>query len=302
METATIRLALGGDAMLGRLFNERLAHRRPEEVWRAARHLWADADLFAVNLETAITDATTPVAKTFNFRLSPCYADVLTAGGIGYVSLANNHVLDYGTVGLEDTLAHLPASIARAGAGRNLAEAKEPALLTRRDVTVGFLSAADHPEEWAASETEPGIFWFSYREPGPLLEALRGLRERVDLLVVSLHWGPNWQPAVDRWRRRLAERLVEAGADVIHGHSPHHVQPIERLGKSYVAYSLGSLIDDYAIDPTFRNDLGAILRLTAGKAPQGILDADIVPVRIKQLSLHPATGSDAEFVHQRMGI
>ena len=261
------RIHLVGDVMIGRSFNERLSQDPQFNIWGDLPSLFRPGEPLLGNLETTITHSEDPwPRKAFNFKLNPQYAEVLKGLPFRYLSLANNHILDYKVEGMIETIETLDRlGITHAGAGMNLKEAQRPVILPLENgVNLHIISAADHYRYWAATPTRPGIFWFNLDDPSDLVNAVaeyaRGLRAG-DLLMVSLHWGPNWEPQPSRQKRNLARKLVDAGAKIIHGHSAHHLQPYEIINGSVVFYSMGDFIDDYAIDPRFRNDIGGIATL-----------------------------------------
>ena len=221
----------------------------------------------------------TATPKAFHFRGSPSRAlPVLRAAGVHAVSLANNHVLDFNVPGLCETLRNLDsAGIARAGAGRSLAEAQAPAWVTVRagspaaEVRVAMLAAADHPTEWAAREdaspTPPdeaaGINLF---DPFPsdaalawALDAAAAARAGgAHLVVLVVHYGGNWVSRPPASVRSFAHALAEStDVDVLFGTSAHVAQGVEVHAGKLIIYQAGDVIDDYAVDERWRNDLGA---------------------------------------------
>lgn len=269
MADTMVRLLLGGDTMLGRKVNEAIAIRGTSYPFESLVERTRAADLFFVNLECAITPHDTRYAgpeKAFYFRADPHAIEVLQHVGADLVSLANNHALDAGDQGLADTLDALDeAGIAHAGAGSTLAAASRPAIVEHGDVRIGVLAYCDHQADFAAGPDAPGIRYVDVDAPetGEMLaEEVAALRPDVDCLVVALHWQPNWAPYIEPAYRTLAGRLVAAGADVVWGHSPHHFQGVEWIGDSVVLYSTGDLVDDYAVDPTYRNDRQLLFEVT----------------------------------------
>ncbi|HEX6201320.1 MAG TPA: CapA family protein, partial [Thermoanaerobaculia bacterium] len=193
-----------------------------------------------VNLETAVTAHGEPwPGKGIHYRMHPENAPVLTTPGIDCCVLANNHVLDWGRPGLEETLEALRrAGLRTAGAGRSLEEAREPAVLPARGggrvlvVAMGSVTSGI-PREWAATEGRSGVFLLPAPPAEPVdavpevIEALDRVRQPGDLVVASIHQGGNWGYPVPAAERRLAHALIDrAGVAVVHGHSSHHVKGI----------------------------------------------------------------------------
>ena len=185
------------------------------------------SDLNILNLETCITRDGIKWPKTFNYRMHPENAKILTCARIHYVSLANNHILDYGGRGLSDTIDSLSRErILFAGVGKNAHEARRPKFKQIKGVTFAFLSASDHPLSWKAI---PEFHYLDTMHPDieDLKNGIREARDRSDFVVYSFHWGPNYQWFPDASIRYLARFMIDSGVDLVHGHSAHHTQGIE---------------------------------------------------------------------------
>ncbi|MBC7235480.1 MAG: CapA family protein, partial [Chloroflexi bacterium] len=228
-------------------------------------YIWGDAlaefdrlapDVKIINLETSITQSDDYWAdKGIHYRMHPENIPCLTAAGINCCALANNHVLDWGYAGLVETLETLEkANIESAGAGRNLQEAEEPAVIEvagRGRVLVFSYGTPSSgiPLSWAASETMPGVNLLRDLSA----ESLQWVKRQVDkvkresdIVVCSIHWGSNWGYEIPIEHVRFAHGLIdEAGVDVIHGHSSHHVKGIEVYKGKPILYGCGDLINDY---------------------------------------------------------
>lgn len=183
-----------------------------------------------------------------------------------HVSQANNHSFDFGVPGLVDTMQMLEnLEITHCGAGLNSEQAQTPVLLELSNgLRLHLFSAADYPREWAAAE-KPGIWWFDLHHPDALINVIRAYHQNLgpkDVVVMSLHWGPNWEPVVSPEKKSLAQRLLkEAGVRIIHGTSTHHVQAAEWIDEALVLYDMGDFVDDYVVDPIYRNDIGVIVSI-----------------------------------------
>lgn len=263
-----MRILLGGDAMLGRGVNQTILKKGPEYPLEPLLPITREADFFFVNLECAITPLdrlySGPI-KMFYFRADPLALQTLTYAGVDLLSLANNHALDADFDGLLDTLDLLQqAGTAFAGAGKDLAEARLPAFLELDDRRLAVLSYCDHQPDFAAGVDRPGIRYIDLSDEDALellAAEVEQVTPRVDVPIVSFHWQPNWAPQVPDFYRSLAKRLVDAGAKIIWGHSPHHFQGVEWIESSVVIYSSGGLVDDYALDLHFRNDRQLLFRV-----------------------------------------
>jgi poly-gamma-glutamate synthesis protein (capsule biosynthesis protein) len=264
-----MRLALVGDVMLGRLVNAHLRERPPESVWGNTLRVLQAADLRVCNLECVLSDGGQPwsaTPKVFHFRSDTRNVAVLRAAGIDFVSLANNHTLDYGAVALAEMLALLDhEGIQHAGAGRCLEEAAQPAVIQTPEGTVGMVAFTDNQPEWEATSKQAGVLYVPVDLADPravrLSEWVRQAREQVDLLIVSAHWGPNWGDGPPPEQAPFAHALIHAGADLIFGHSGHIVRGVELYRERPILYCAGEFIDDYRVDPVERNDESGIFVL-----------------------------------------
>ena len=288
-----LRLLLGGDVMLGRGVAQVLEALGPEYPLEALSKLTADADLFFVNLECALSARQqhfTGATKAFYFRADPEAVRALIAAGVDMVTLANNHVLDADVAGLADTLAILARhGIASVGAGTNLAAASEIRVVECRGWRLGVLAVCDHQADFAASHDRPGIHYLDLEDAGSrrlLLERVRAEAPRLDHLLVSLHWLPNWVPSIPPVYRELASELVDAGARVLWGHSPHHILGTQWWPGGVALYSTGDLVDDYALDLHFRNDRQLLYLIEFGEAC--VLRVIAYPLRLRFGRAEPA--------------
>ncbi|MFC3283108.1 CapA family protein [Litchfieldella rifensis] len=244
----------------------RLAERANGEVLRPAPfdYIWGDAlaelarfgpAIRLINLETAVTRHATPWPdKGINYRMHPDNIGCLRAADVQCCTLANNHVLDWHYAGLEETLAVLERSgIAYAGAGENLADASRPArlpLASGGKVLVWSFGLTDSgiPEEWQATRSQAGVHLVHEDSPAEVEALARGIeteKGRGDIAVMSVHWGSNWGYEIPATHRHLAHRLIDAGADIIHGHSSHHPRGMEVYRGKPILYGCGDLINDY---------------------------------------------------------
>jgi poly-gamma-glutamate capsule biosynthesis protein CapA/YwtB (metallophosphatase superfamily) len=282
-----VRLGLAGDTMLGRKVAERPSDSLlAPEVVAVAR----EADVFLLNLECCIAEGGAPwpdPRKPFFFRARPDAVDVLRELGVDCVTLANNHALDYGEEALLETFERLEAAgIAWAGAGPDLARAREHVVLPGG---LGVVALADHPAEYAAGPGSPGIaFADLWREPVPewALAACPGS-------LVTVHWGPNMVDAPVAHVRRAAAELVDAGATLVAGHSAHVFHGV--AGR--VLYDLGDFLDDYAVDPVLRNDIGLLFLVDL--EPDGTRRLEAVPLSLDFCHTRLARGEDWEWARER---
>jgi poly-gamma-glutamate capsule biosynthesis protein CapA/YwtB (metallophosphatase superfamily) len=295
---APLTLAIAGDVMLGRLVNDTIARRGLAYPWGDVLTARDRADLFLINLECALTAShrrwSDGGEKTFYFGAEPAVVETLKLGRVDFVSLANNHAGDFGDEGLLETLRVLEeAGIAHAGAGPSLHTAHAPAILTSSGVRVGVVAFADYPREWAATDGSPGINYTSVDTAGAgfadVRSAIAEARRDADVVVFSIHWGPNMRARPTATFRDFAHHVIDAGVDVFWGHSAHVVQGIERWHRGVILYDTGDFIDDYAVDPELRNDRSALFFVRLAQA--GIECVELLPVQIDDMQVNVAQGS-----------
>lgn len=290
--------------MLGRGVAEALRRGRPEEVWAPElRELARSCELVICNLECCISSRGHPTervpGKPFFFRGPPAAIRSLEAIGARAVSLANNHALDYEEEALDETLELLDgAGIAVAGAARNVDEARRGAVVEVEGRRVGLLSVSDHPEEFAAAAESAGIAYadLSRGIPDWVGDELARLEAECDVVVASPHWGPNMTTDPASWQREAAARLQEAGADAVAGHSSHVFHGVAWGERGPLLYDLGDALDDYAVDPHLRNDLGVMVMWEPGA--DGVLE--LVGLYLDFCRTELATGREAEWIAARL--
>ncbi len=260
--TLQMKLLFVGDVMLGRLVNAVLQGKPPGYPWGDTLSLFHHADVRLCNLECVISDWGTPwsaTPKVFHFRSDAKNIATLKAASIDAVSLANNHTLDFEYEGLFHMMSNLDAAgIHYAGAGATITEASEAAIWEVKGKKLGLIAFTDNEPGWEATEEQPGLVYVPItlkdKRAVKLLELVSKTKAVVDFLVVSAHWGSNWGYTPPAEHIPFAHALIDAGADVIFGHSGHVVRGIELYKGKPILYCTGDFLDDYAVDERERND------------------------------------------------
>jgi poly-gamma-glutamate synthesis protein (capsule biosynthesis protein) len=342
----TLRLFLCGDVMTGRGVDQVLAHpcdpelhegyvssavdyvqlaetangpiprhAGPAYIWGAAldelKRMQPDARI--INLETSITRSEDYLPKGINYRMSPENADCLTAAAVDCCVLANNHVLDWGSAGLCDTLATLDhLKIKVAGAGHNADQASAPAVLEiapkGRVLVFSFAATTSGtPRSWGASQASPGVNMLrglSKASASSVCEQITRLRQPHDVIVVSLHWGPNWGYEVEDEQRQFAHALVDgANVSIIHGHSSHHAKAIEIYRHRLILYGCGDFLNDYegiGGYESYRGDLALMYFADIDLTTNDLARLEIVPLQIRQFRLSHPSSQDVDWVRQTL--
>jgi poly-gamma-glutamate capsule biosynthesis protein CapA/YwtB (metallophosphatase superfamily) len=291
----SVLIAAAGDTVLG--FNleahydaQLQAGANPEQLrqlyFAGVADLLSRADLALVNLECPLTDRGVLISKNFNFRARPELVEILKAGSIDVVTLANNHTMDYGPIGMEDTMDTLTdADIAHFGAGMTLPEARMPAIVERRGLKIGFLgyyfqTAADilEPRELFATETTPGVAgcYVDFRcIQQQVKEDVSRLLPRVDSVIPYFHWGREGSTKVQAYQMALAHLCIDLGCKAVLGAHPHRLQGIEIYRGAPIFYSLGNFVYGGRKDPQDKLSAVALLQIGLDRS----VTAEIVPIQ-----------------------
>jgi poly-gamma-glutamate capsule biosynthesis protein CapA/YwtB (metallophosphatase superfamily) len=284
-------------------------------VWGAALDEWRSARPHAriVNLETSITRSEEFEPKQINYRMSPENAGCLTAAGVDCCVLANNHVLDWGPAGLIDTLDALERlGVKTAGAGRNLAEAKAPAILEFPDegrliVIALATETSGVPRHWAAHAAGAGVNLLSSLSEAAvrsIADELAEIRQPRDVVVVSIHWGPNWGYPIPKDHRRFAHALIEeADVSIVHGHSSHHPKAVELFEDRLILYGCGDFLNDYegiAGYEEFRGDLSLMYFADVDPEDGRLRALDMTPLKIRRFQLSRPSGEEVSWLRRTL--
>jgi poly-gamma-glutamate capsule biosynthesis protein CapA/YwtB (metallophosphatase superfamily) len=276
---------------------------------------WGDAlqvldgmapDVRVINLETSVTRAADfEPGKPVHYRMSPGNLPCVAAARPDACALANNHVLDFGRTGLRDTLSALAgAGLRAAGAGHDLDRARKPVAVAAPGggrVVIFSCGAASSgiPAAWAATTTRPGVDFLpslSAATTGDFIGRVQAAKHPGDVVAVSIHWGSNWGYGVDSDQVRFAHRLIDGGADLIHGHSSHHPRPIEVYRGKLILYGCGDCIDDYegiSGYERYRDDLRLMYFASISPATGELAALHMVPMKASKMRLRHASAADS---------
>ncbi len=284
-----ITLLAGGDVCLGKALGQELLRNPAHDPFAPVAALLASADVRFVNLENQLSDQggeTQHRLQPLVFTGPPAGADVLARAGISVVSLANNHMWDYGKSAFLETLGHLErVGVAYVGAGRTRLQAYAPAIIERRGFRVALLAVTGIWNQGSLWQ-HPGREFVAAAERDGLAAAVRAARKQpgVDAVVVSYHGGTEYLDTPLPQARALAGAAIDAGADAFVGHHPHVLQGIELRRGRPIFYSLGNFIMKVKrTGPAPELAMLARLRLRRGAPPL----AEICPVRSEGLGTVP---------------
>jgi poly-gamma-glutamate capsule biosynthesis protein CapA/YwtB (metallophosphatase superfamily) len=249
------------------------------------------ADLAVANLETAVTSRGTPQPKQYVFRAPASAFTALANGGVDVASMANNHGMDYGEVGLRDSLAAAhKARFPVIGIGLDASRAYRPYRATIRGERIAIIGATQVLDDnlissWTSGPHKPGLA--SAKDVPRLLQAVREARATSDTVVVFLHWGVELAGCPTADQRRLAKQLVAAGADIVVGGHAHRLLGSGRLGKAFVDYGLGNFAW-YSASGGVTSETGIVLVTVTGRHVNGYR---FEPAQIEGGSPYPVQGS-----------
>jgi poly-gamma-glutamate synthesis protein (capsule biosynthesis protein) len=269
-------LSFLGDLSPGRSMEAQLARYGAAYPWSGIGTLLADADLVVANLEGLLTKQGKPLDKSYLIRAHPRWGQTLAEADVDLVHLANNHALDFGAVGLDETLATLDTlGIAAVGAGDSAGEARQPARYDLNGVRVAVLGYA--AARWNGSADVPRTDRVAWASIGAVEADVRAARGVADLLVVILHAGTEYASEPSPDQVAVAHAALDAGADLVVGHHPHVTQTIERYGDGLIVYSLGDALFDIPRQAAMQ---GHLLRVHA--TPAGLSQIEVWPFWIDE--------------------
>ncbi len=262
-----------------------------------ASHLKA-ADVTIGNLESPLsTGGVKNAAKDVTFRGDPRGIEGLAAAGFDLLSMANNHVLDYGPDALADTVASLDArKIGHAGAGADRDAAWKPAVVERDGATVAFLSFSHIlPAGFVATSSHAGLAQ-GRNNMDAVTAAVRSAKKKYDYVIVSFHWGVEYTDDANAEQVRDARATIDAGADMVLSHHPHVIQGVEYYKNRLIAYSTGDFVFDH-----YSRKTGEAFILDASLGPDGVTGVKVTPVYLDTYGKPEiVSGSAADVILKRL--
>jgi poly-gamma-glutamate synthesis protein (capsule biosynthesis protein) len=285
-----------------------------EYIWGDALEVLngLDADVRIINLETSLTtEHEFWAGKGVHYRMHPKNVDLLKTACIDICLLGNNHVMDFGHAGLQETLNTLEgAGIKTAGAGNSQSEASKPAVIQTNSGRLLAFSygspTAGVPSAWRATDDSRGINFLpdlSKESSTLVIRHIQRFKQEGDRVIVSIHWGSNWGYDIPAAQKNFAHRLIDSGgADLIHGHSSHHPKGIEVYKNRAIIYGAGDLLNDYegiGGRPQYRDDL-CLMYFPQLNARGELIALEMIPMHIKKFQLQYATKSETEFLADMM--
>jgi poly-gamma-glutamate capsule biosynthesis protein CapA/YwtB (metallophosphatase superfamily) len=292
----SLHLVAGGDVMLGRQMPGWVGLRGAKSAFAKIAPILQSADLAMVNLEVCVSTEGDFIDKggrqPYYYHCLPEMLDVLTVAGIACVATGNNHAMDFGPDALAQQTQILEAAgFLHFGAGPNAAEASRPKYAKVNGVTVAFIGVETETPKMAATDSTAGIHYASLSDMVRKLSGSIALaRAHADFVVVSPHWGINWETAPTETVRQCARQLIDLGADAVFGHSAHILQGIEFHAGRPIVYDMGTLLFDRVAQNTMKDS--ALFDLVWNSL--GTCELTVRPVRLRTARAEPAEGDDFE--------
>lgn len=264
-ENSEINLLFVGDIMLSRTIGDIMARKNDWKYpFLEMADLLRSADLTIGNLEGPISSRGVNQGSIYSFRANPKAAEGLLSSGFDVLSIANNHIFDWGRAALSDTIGILnEVGIATVGAGHNFEEANAPRVIEIHGVKIAFLAYTDlYPQSLWATETQGGVSDSTLEN---IKKFISIARDQADVVILLWHWGEEYETVSRPREQAIARALIDAGADIIVGHHPHVVQEVEEYNGGYIAYSLGNFVFDQNFSEDTRRGRALKIILRDGK-------------------------------------
>lgn len=298
-KTEEVSLMAVGDIMLSRYVAKKIKKLNDLHYpFVGVRDSLRNAEIVFGNLEGPITAGREIRGGEMVLRADPGIEQALQAAGFNILSLANNHMLDFGSPGLQDTQKYLKqAGIKGVGAGRDQTEAYAPVLHEEKGIRFAFLAFS---ERWlapasVAQEDRPGI---AAMDLSRMIQAVAAARSQADFVIVSMHAGQEYSKNPDHSQINFAHQAIEAGADLVLGHHPHVLQKLEKYQQGFIFYSLGNFIFDQYSPPTKE---GMIAKISFNK--KKITAIAFLPVVITEFCKPiPREGERGEDILERLEV
>jgi len=232
-----IKILFVGDVMMARKVENKIRENNKNFLYPFVNFLkyFKSFDYIVANLEGPISEKGVRVGSKYSFRMNPEVTIALSRANINILNLANNHIFDYGKVAFEETLKNLDKNKIK-----YFGNSYEPLIIEENGTKIGFLGFSDFFKHLEAKEGKIGIAVINKN----ISEIIKKVKKKVDILIVSFHWGEEYKKFANEKQRKLAKTVIDAGADLIIGHHPHVIQNIEKYKNKFIFYSLGNFVFD----------------------------------------------------------
>jgi poly-gamma-glutamate capsule biosynthesis protein CapA/YwtB (metallophosphatase superfamily) len=281
LSSKVFSIAAVGDLMLGAAAESTIVANGVDYPFQYTTNILSAADIAVANLEAPLTASGIRfLDKKYTFKVIPDFIQGIKNAGFDVLTLANNHIADWGCEGLSNTLAILDSNrLIHCGAGVNVHRACEPVLLEKSAVKIAFIGfSLTFPEEFWASDSVCGT---CFATESRIHEVITKAKAQARLVVVCFHWGAEKSTIPKDYQKQFGHLAVDSGADLVIGHHPHVLQGLELYKNRLIAYSLGNFV--FGSNSQTSRD-SAILVATVGSA--GIIQAVIHPISVYNDQVH----------------
>ncbi|UKJ07210.1 CapA family protein [Solitalea lacus] len=294
-----VTIGFAGDVMLGRMVTEKISKEGYNYPWGNMLPLFKNTDLNLVNLEVPLTHYNKEQRRRGNnIKADPKTIQSLIDARIDVVNLANNHILDFYEEGMLETIDLLnKAGIQHIGAGNNIEQATQPVIISKNDIKIGFIGFTDNEPYWLAVD-KPGTNYVQVGDITPVQEVVNSIRDKVDILVLSMHWGDRIADRPMPEFVSFAHKIIDSGVDIIHGHGAHVFQGIEIYNGKLIMYDTGDLIDDFDLNPNVKNNESFFFSCEIDK--NGIKKLKLTPIKLENMQANVAQNSDYNDIMRHM--
>ncbi|MCK5033900.1 MAG: CapA family protein [Calditrichia bacterium] len=275
-----VRFIAAGDLNLAHWITPIIEKKGNDYPFKYLKDQLSEADLVFSNLEAPFCNGGEPYPKNFVFKVPVQHVQVLKSGNINMVSLANNHILDYGQSCLNSTVQILQnKKIFYAGAGSDFKKAHKPAIFKIKDIKFAFFAySMTLPKYFFATDSTGGT---AYPHKKILKDSISYYNNKVDYIIVSFHWGEELTTLPKEYQRNYAHLAIEYGADIILGHHPHVLQGIEVYKNKIIVYSLGNFV--FA---SYSNKASDSILLDLQFTKKRIKDIKVVPLNVNNYEVN----------------
>ncbi|QOR36855.1 CapA family protein [Clostridium sp. 'deep sea'] len=291
-----IHLVAVGDILLSRDVEKKMIKEGLNYPYKQVEKCFIKKDIVLGNLENPIYEGNNPVCKNSNliFKAKNANATKLKEAGFTILNLANNHTMDYKEAGLANTMQALHNNgISYIGAGVKNNEARKPLVIEKEGYKIGFLGySMFSPRGYIYNKDKADIC----RVKDNIAIEIKKAKAQCDFLVVTVHWGNEFDFFPSEKQKKLAHEIIDSGADLILGHHPHVLQGIEQYKDKYIFYSLGNFVFDKQIQKG--TDESIILDLTIKN--KDIKKIKLIPIKIIDCQPTLATGDVGGYILQRL--
>lgn len=277
-QPSNISMVFTGDVMFGRGVESVLNSN--QNVFGDLKTLFLQSDIVVINLESPFTDSNINYKKAIPLKANPDYAHVLKDNNVNVVSLANNHIMDYGPPGLQDTIAALDKyDINHIGAGENLQKALKPAYFNIDNKKIAIINFFDKTTFQGFSETE--LAQATNDKPGSapadwntVKDSIDNIKSQSDIVVVTFHYGNEYSVNPNNYQTELSRKCIDEGADLVIGTHSHVPEGIESYKGKLIFYSLGNCVFDQS-NPITKESMIVRFMILNGNP-----DIEVIPIKI----------------------